>query len=101
MSQPNLPNRSEIARICANRNVVSLVLFGSAVTGEFDDRNSDYDFLVDFDDNEPDLFRTFFGLKDDLEQLFGRPVDLVSRRAMKNEAFIKAALSATMELYAR
>jgi len=43
----------------------------------FDPQRSDIDFLVDFDpDGEPDLFHRYFGLKEDLESLQGRAVEL-------------------------
>jgi predicted nucleotidyltransferase len=37
-------NRDEIARLCRTYHVARLVLFGSAVRGDFDEQTSDLDF---------------------------------------------------------
>jgi uncharacterized protein len=58
----------------------SLALFGSVVRDDFDPRHSDVDILVEFDG---DIGWEFFDLEEELGQLLGRKVDLVSRRAIK------------------
>lgn len=60
--------------------VKSLALFGSAARGEAH-ADSDLDFLVQF--NGPATFDGYMGLKFFLEELLDRPVDLVTRRALK------------------
>ncbi len=62
-----------------------LELFGSAARDDFDEACSDLDFLVQFDsaDNKNPL-DIYFGLKDDLEFVFGRQVDLVSKGSVRN-----------------
>lgn len=79
-------HRSEIADLCRRFHVRRLELFGSAVRGDFDASRSDLDFLVEFDQTKPDAlsFSTYLGLKDALEALFGRPVDLVEPGAVRN-----------------
>ncbi|MBM3331913.1 nucleotidyltransferase family protein [candidate division WOR-3 bacterium] len=59
--------------------VRSLALFGSAVRNEADDA-SDLDFLVEFDRKS---FDNYMDLKFFLEELLGRPVDLVLKDAVK------------------
>jgi predicted nucleotidyltransferase len=59
--------------------VRSLALFGSIVRGDHDP-DSDVDILVEF--ACPIGFFAFLDLKDRLEQILGRPVDLVSRKAL-------------------
>jgi len=54
-------------------------LFGSAARGEAAE-GSDLDFLVEL---EPKTFDAYMGLKEFLEGLFGRRVDLVLRSAIK------------------
>ena len=60
-------------------------LFGSATQADFDPSTSDLDFLVEF---EPDralkALHQYFGLKEALEALLERPVDLVVASAVKN-----------------
>lgn len=55
-------------------------LFGSAARGE-DEAGSDLDFLVEFEPGSS-LF-DLLHLKDELEQLLGRPVDVVSAGGLK------------------
>lgn len=76
-----------------------LEVFGSATRADFDEARSDVDFLVDLgtDDPKVDPLEAYFGLKDALESLLGRPVDLVSRGAIRNPA-INAAVEREREL---
>ena len=69
---------ADIPVLCRRYGVTRLELFGSAATEAFDPERSDLDFLVEFDDDSYGLFDRYFGLKEALEALYGRPVDLVS-----------------------
>lgn len=60
-----------------------LALFGSAARDELRP-DSDVDVLVDFDG--PTTFDGYFNLKDYLEQVLGRPVDLVTAKGLKARA---------------
>jgi predicted nucleotidyltransferase len=93
-------DRDVIASLCRAHNVTRLRLFGSAIRGDFDPALSDVDFLVEFAVHTPDLFDAYFGLKEDLEALVGRPVDLVMSNAVANPYFAKSALDSAEELYA-
>ena len=59
----------KLSKLCAAYGVKRLELFGSASRRAFD---------------------RYFGLKEDLERLFQRPVDLVERKAIKNPYFRQA-----------
>ena len=61
-----------------------MALVGSVARGD-DTDSSDYDFLVDFED-EADLFDVA-GLKVDLEDLLDRPVDVVDSAAVRDSHF--------------
>ena len=65
--------------------------------GDFDTLG-DIDFLVEFDPHHPDAvsLRTFIGLKEALEALFGRPVDLIEQGAIRNP-YLKAGVEGTRE----
>lgn len=77
--------RSEVERMCRRLAVRRLELFGSAVRDDFDPVASDLDFLVEFDATSTiPALEQYFGLKEELETLFGRPVDLVMPRAVRN-----------------
>jgi len=84
------PHISELHELCRRFGVARLELFGSATTDAFDPQRSDLDLLVDFDANPADLFNRYFGLKEALEALYGREVDLVMTGAMANPYFIDA-----------
>jgi hypothetical protein len=59
------------------------------------------DFLVEFlplPSGQP--FECYFGLREELEQLLGRPVDLVVTRAISNPYFLKSISGHRQVLYA-
>lgn len=71
------------AAICAaarRSRARSIALVGSVARGDDTDR-SDFDFLVDFED-DADLFDVA-GLQVDLEDLLGQPVDIVDSAAVR------------------
>ena len=72
--------REEIAK---RFSVEKLALFGSAARDELRD-DSDVDVLVAF--TGPSTFDAYFGLKDYLEALLGRSVDLVTEKGLKPRA---------------
>jgi uncharacterized protein len=82
----------ELRILCRRFYVRRLDLFGSAARDDFDPDRSDIDFLVEFDRSAPgNLFDTYFGFKEALEELFGRPVDLVETGAVRNP-YLKASI---------
>ena len=94
-------HRSALEALCRKYHVARLDLFGSAADGKFDLQSSDLDFLVEFQTNAPmGPFHQYFDFLEELKQLFGRPVDLVERQAMKNPYFIKAVNASRKPLYA-
>jgi predicted nucleotidyltransferase len=77
--------RTEIADVCRNHHVRRLEVFGSAARGvDFDPERSDADFLVEFEPGPYLALDTFFGLKDALEALLRRKVDLLQVGAVRN-----------------
>ena len=77
----------DLARLCEERRVARLDVFGSAVTGEFNPETSDLDFLVTFREPADDGFDNRIDLGNALEALFGRKVDVVSERSITNPYF--------------
>ena len=92
----------EVAEICRRHGVERLDLFGSAAREGFDAEGSDLDFVVSFERRDPPaLFDRYFGLKEDLEALFGRGVDLVMEGAIgKNPYFAESVAETRVPLYA-
>lgn len=80
--------KHRISQLCITYDVKRLMLFGSATRSDFDPTHSDIDFLVEFVSPHPSgAFDRYFGLKESLEKLFRRPVDLVEQPAIKNPYF--------------
>ena len=80
--------QAELEEVCRRFRVRRLELFGSAVAGGFREDESDLDFLVEFQPLGPgEHADAYFGLLQALEDLFGRPVDLVMSVAIRNRYF--------------
>ena len=94
-------NLDKVKEMCIKHAVTELYLFGSAVSGSFNS-DSDLDFAVVFNKALKPIEHgdAYFGLKDDLEELFQRPIDLVSYRALKNPIFIEELDNSKVSLYA-
>jgi hypothetical protein len=94
--------RQEIEDLCRMLGVRRLDVFGSAVGDSFDPRTSDVDVLVEFADDQPgfDYFDTYFTLKERLEQLLGRAVDVVSVTSIRNPYFRDRVMRTREPLYA-
>lgn len=77
--------RPDIEALCRRMDVRRLELFGSAARDDFDPASSDVDLLVEFDPGSrlPAL-ELYFGLKEGLEAVFSRPVDLVMPSSLRN-----------------
>ena len=88
----------ELERICRRHRVQRLELFGSAAGAGFDPEQSDLDFLVTFQELGVGQYAdAYFGLLEDLQALFQRPVDLVVPSAVQNPYF-RQAIEATRTL---
>ncbi|MBP3288781.1 MAG: nucleotidyltransferase domain-containing protein [Muribaculaceae bacterium] len=83
-------NLQRIFDLCRLHKVKTLAVFGSILTDRFND-NSDVDLLVDFEQIDHDKFdyvSNYFDLRDSLEQLFNRKVDLIEEKGLRNKYFI-------------
>ncbi len=83
--------RDEIAEICRRLGVKRLEVFGSAARGDdFDPKESDADFLVEFEEwaRQP-----WMGEYQDLEKalsvVLGRPVDLLPLKGVRKPRLLK------------
>ncbi|RCW38819.1 hypothetical protein DFQ14_11923 [Halopolyspora algeriensis] len=93
--------RQEIEELCSTLSVRRLDLFGSAVGDSFDAASSDVDVLVEFDAGPGfDYFGTYFDLKEGLERILDRQVDVVSASGLRNPYFRQRVLETREELYA-
>lgn len=95
-------HRQSLNDICRHYHVRRLEVFGSAAEGESDASASDVDLLVEFTpgyDTGP-WMKNYFDLRDELQNLLGRPVDLVMTGGMDNPYFVREANRTRKTLYA-
>jgi hypothetical protein len=91
-----------LRKICEKYLVKELAIFGSALDGDFND-DSDIDLLYTFQDNAEHSLFSKVRIKEEFEKLFGRPVDLISRKAIENSRNIykkRAILEHSKVIYA-
>lgn len=101
MNQEFARHRTALEQLCRRYHVCRLELFGSAATGQDRPGESDLDFLVEFEPLAAAAYAdTYFGLREALEDLFGRPADLVVASAIKNPYFLKSVEQTKTLLYA-
>lgn len=83
-------NIENLKKLCILHNVESMYLFGSALNTNFKD-SSDLDLLVKFKPIElATYFENYVNLKEKLEDLFGREVDLLEEQTLKNPILIQS-----------
>ena len=77
----------QLHQLCKQYNVKELYLFGSATSNDFSG-DSDLDFIVKFDrQGFEGAFDQFIDFKHQLEQIYGRPVDLYHFKKFRNSIF--------------
>jgi hypothetical protein len=90
-------NIEKIRALCKQHKVSSLFVFGSVLTKKFN-AQSDIDFVVDFKDVELKQYAdNYYDLKDALENIFQRNVDLLEQKAIKNP-FLKQSIDNSKQL---
>jgi len=82
-------HKGDLKSLCERFRVSKLYVFGSVVNGNFDEANSDIDFLAKFKEREPtaDYAERFFGFEEGLNSVFKQPVDLVTVEGLKKPGF--------------
>ena len=94
-------SQESLQELCRRFRVKRLWLFGSAAREDFDLSANGIDLLVEFDD--PDGMSPaaqYFDFLEELQILFGRKVDLVEKKAVRNPFFLKAIAGQERLLYA-
>lgn len=82
-------NKEKLIKLCEKHKVQELCFFGSVLTDKFN-KDSDIDIIVIFDNVELNqYFINYMSLKEKLEILFNRDVDLLEKNAIKNPIFKK------------
>ncbi|MDO9128364.1 MAG: nucleotidyltransferase family protein [Anaerolineales bacterium] len=91
--------KKKIAAFCCRWKVVEFGLFGSALRDDFN-AGSDIDVLVTF---APEAQVSLFDLAQmqiELESLFGRPVDILEKDALRNPFRKREILKTAQVIYA-
>lgn len=104
MSDPNsgtpriTPDQAALAEFCARYGVREVSLFGSVLRDDFDEQ-SNVDVMIEFHpgmgftfDNTPDII-------DDLTEIFGRRVDVVEGRCIRNPYRREMIMSSRRVIY--
>ena len=76
-------DRDQIAAFCEKWRITEFAIFGSMLGDDFGP-NSDVDVLVTFEEGAPRSLWELFTMQDELRETFGRDVDLVEKKALKN-----------------
>ena len=83
-------NIENLKKLCILYNVEKMYLFGSALNSNFNDK-SDVDLLVKFKPIDLSLyFDNYINIKEKLESLLGREVDLLEEQTLKNPILIQS-----------
>jgi len=83
-------HKEKLFKLCAQHRVKELYAFGSILTDKFNEK-SDVDLLIQFQRMPlKDYLDNYMELKEKLEELFQRPIDLVENQTIKNPIFRKA-----------
>jgi uncharacterized protein len=88
-----------IVDFCRRWRIQELALFGSVLRNDFRP-DSDVDVLVTFAPNAPWTLWDLSRMRFELEELFGRKVDLVEKKALRNPFRRQAILADQQVVYA-
>lgn len=87
----------QIKDICASNQVRTLFAFGSVTNDKFRP-DSDIDLIVDIAESDPLVYSDkYFNLKEQLEKIFNRHIDLLEQKALRNR-FLKEEIDQTKVL---
>lgn len=92
-------NKQQISKLCKQHNVLHLYLFGSFAKNT-ETEQSDIDFLVKFNDVELYYyFDNYLSLKENLEKIYQRKVDLVEEQTVKNPFLVQSINQSKLLIY--
>ena len=92
-------NSEQIKKVCSKHKVDQMFVFGSVLTKEFNE-NSDVDFLVKFGKIDLyDYFENLLNLKENLENILQRKIDILEIQAVKNPYLKKSIDNSKLLIY--
>lgn len=93
------PLKPRIAELCRRARVCRLDLIGPAASGDCPGQG-EVDVLVRFQRDGGELFNRFFDLKEGLEQVFGRMVDVTVEETVRNPELWQSIEHSRRTIYA-
>jgi predicted nucleotidyltransferase len=99
MNPAVLPHNDALRTFCERWKIRELAVFGSVLRDDFS-ATSDVDVLVSFETGAPVTAFDLVDMRDELQQLFGRGVDLVEKQALLNPFRRREILRTARVLYA-
>lgn len=96
------PKLSELRKLLDSYPVAKLYAFGSVCTNNFHDK-SDVDLIITFFDsiNTVDYGEVYWELNEQIPELLGRKVDLLTDKMLQNPFFIKVVNQTKTLIYER
>jgi predicted nucleotidyltransferase len=90
--------QERIDALCRKWKVREMALFGSVLRQDFRP-DSDVDVLVTFDDDAPWSLWDLLDMREELQDIFGREIDLVEERSLENPFRKRSILSSKRVIY--
>lgn len=87
-----------LPEFCQRWKISEFSIFGSALRDDFGPE-SDVDVLIDFEEGVLHGIDEWIAMRDELEAMFGRKVDLVSRSSLRNPFRREAILKSRKVVY--
>lgn len=91
--------KSEVAAFCRRHHVRALSLFGSATREDFRP-DSDVDVLIEFAEGATSGLFELVDMRDELQRIFDRPVDIATSEILRNPYRRQAILKELERVYA-
>jgi predicted nucleotidyltransferase len=88
----------DIIKFCQKWRIIEFGVFGSVIRDDFRD-DSDVDILVTFDPEVKPKLLDRLDMQEEIETLFGRPVDIVQKSLLKNPYLRAEVLSSCLMIY--
>ena len=89
----------QIKKVCSRHKVDQMFVFGSVLTKDFNE-NSDVDFLIKFGEIDLyDYFENLLNLKESLENILHRKIDILEVQAVKNPYLKKSIDNSKLLIY--
>lgn len=88
----------QLVSLCKKYRVNRLYAFGSVVTGGFDRESSDIDLIVELESMPPlEKGEKLLSLWNELEELYGKEVDLLTDKPIRNP-YLRKSIERTKQL---